>query len=66
MIGRLIETGMLILPISVEDTLGVASMPSHHKDPFDRLLVAQARVNGLKIFSGDPLFKKYDVDVFWV
>jgi len=65
-IGRLIETGVLMLPISVSDTLNVAELPFHHRDPFDRLLIAQARSNDLKLFSGDPVFEKYDVDMFWV
>ena len=65
-VGRLIETGTLMLPISVSDTLNVADLPFHHRDPFDRLLIAQARSHGLRIFSDDPLFKKYDVEVFWV
>ncbi len=54
------------LLINVKDSCAVESLPFHHRDPFDRLLVAQARSNGLRIFSSDPLFKKYDVDVFWL
>ncbi len=65
-IGRLIETGILILPISVSETLDIADLPFHHKDPFDRLLIAQAQANDLRIFTNDRSFKKYDVDVFWV
>lgn len=65
-IGRLIETGTLILPISIGETLLVADLPYHHRDPFDRLLIAQAKSQGLRIFSTDPVFKKYDVDVFWL
>ena len=33
----------------------------HHRDPFDRMLIAQARVEGLILLTGDKLFKKYDV-----
>ncbi len=65
-IGRLIETGTLMLPISIGETLLVADLPYHHRDPFDRLLIAQAKSQGLRIFSTDPVFKKYDVDVFWL
>lgn len=65
-IGRLIETGTRLLPISVNESLNVADLPFHHKDPFDRLLIAQAKSNGLRLFSGDPVFNKYDVDVFWI
>lgn len=66
LIGRLIETGTLIIPVTISETLAVSEIPHHHKDPFDRLLIAQARANGLRIFSSDPIFKKYDVDVFWL
>jgi len=64
-VGRLIEIGAMIIPITIDDTLAVNELPHHHKDPFDRLLIAQAKGNGLRIFSSDPVFKRYDVDVFW-
>jgi PIN domain nuclease of toxin-antitoxin system len=40
-------------------------LPLHHRDPFDRLLVAQARVEGLTLVSADPHFPAYDVPVLW-
>jgi len=40
-------------------------LPVHHKDPFDRMLVAQARIESLGVISDDSKFKFYDVDVYW-
>ena len=54
-----------ILPISFEDTLTISLLPFHHRDPFDRMLVAQAKNNGLKILSKDSVFEQYELDVVW-
>ncbi len=40
-------------------------LPAHHKDPFDRMLVAQARIESLGVISNDSKFKFYDADVYW-
>ncbi len=61
-----IEAGIILLPISVNDTLAVSDLPHHHKDPFDRLLVVQAKFNDLKLVTSDKIFKKYKVDVVWL
>lgn len=55
--------GMTQLAISVKDTCAVGDLPLHHNDPFDRLLVAQARTNGLRLMTADPVLEKYDVDL---
>ena len=44
---------------------GVVTLPRHHRDPFDRMLIAQAQVEQLSILSADPQLKKYDVKVVW-
>jgi PIN domain nuclease of toxin-antitoxin system len=41
------------------------ALPLHHRDPFDRMLIAQAQVEGYSILTADPRFKKYDVKVIW-
>ena len=51
------------LPIAHAHALAVASLPLHHRDPFDRLLVAQARVERVPIISSDPVFARYDVEL---
>ena len=43
----------------------VATLPLHHRDPFDRLLVTQARVEGMKILTADPALRLYSVDCVW-
>lgn len=43
----------------------VTRLPLHHGDPFDRLLVAQARVERLTLVTRDPLIRRYDVDTLW-
>ena len=54
-----------ILPIELPHVLGLEVLPPHHKDPFDRLLIAQARVENLTLISSDPIFKQYPVQVMW-
>ena len=51
-----------VLPISARHVYAVADLPLHHKDPFDRLIVAQARVEGLPVVSEDPWFRVYGVE----
>lgn len=53
------------LPLKPEHSLGVISLPSHHRDPFDRLYVAQARREGLAIVTADPDIGRYGVPVIW-
>ena len=52
-------------PLSVEHrhALSIVSLPLHHRDPFDRMLIAQARVEGMPIMTCDPAFDAYDVKV---
>lgn len=58
----LLQMGGYQLPISVPHALAVAGLPLIHKDPFDRLLIAQARVESMVILTPDPLIRKYDVE----
>jgi len=64
LIQNIISTaGISQLAVSFRDACAVGDLPFHHKDPFDRLLVAQARNNGLRLMTADPVLEKYDVDV---
>jgi PIN domain nuclease of toxin-antitoxin system len=54
-----------LLPLELDDFTVVESLPPHHKDPFDRLLVAQAKNRGLGIISADPMFDAYGVKRVW-
>jgi PIN domain nuclease of toxin-antitoxin system len=53
------------LPVAVEHVLDTASLPAHHRDPFDRLIIAQARMEGVPILTSDADFRKYSVEVIW-
>ena len=53
------------LPVRMEHALRVATLPPLHGDPFDRLLVAQAMVDGLTIVTSDRLVAAYDVETIW-
>lgn len=53
------------LPVDLRHLGAVARLPYHHRDPFDRLLAAQALTEGLAIVSADPVFRKYGVKRVW-
>jgi len=53
------ESGYRFLPIDVEHALAVESLPAHHQDPFDRILVAQALVEPMRLMTHDPLVARY-------
>lgn len=60
---RIRSTGVTTVPIGLSDTLAVADLPQHHRDPFDRLLVVQARSLGVPIVTADDQLERYDVEV---
>jgi PIN domain nuclease of toxin-antitoxin system len=53
------------LPVQVDHALQVAMLPNLHRDPFDRLLIAQAQVENLSILTSDQQIAQYDVQVIW-
>lgn len=55
----LLNAGYDELPIHGEHAADVAELPPHHKDPFDRLLVAQARAEGITLVTSDPMVARY-------
>jgi PIN domain nuclease of toxin-antitoxin system len=57
------ESGFLELPITFRHAERVTELPTHHRDPFDRLLVAQAEVEDLTLVTRDPVFGRYPVEV---
>jgi PIN domain nuclease of toxin-antitoxin system len=63
--AALARTGFELLPISVAHATAVEALPLHHRDPFDRLLVAQAMLEGLSIVSADPAFDAYPTVRLW-
>jgi len=59
---RMLASGVTGLPVEHRHSLLVADLPSHHRDPFDRLLVAQAMVESMPILTADPQLRLYDVE----
>jgi PIN domain nuclease of toxin-antitoxin system len=53
------------LPIRISHAVRVASLPLHHRDPFDRLLLAQAEVECMSIVTSDRAFSAYGIPVIW-
>lgn len=60
---RMRTSGTLPLAVEHAHAVHVASLPLHHRDPFDRLLVAQAQVERMRLVTADPAFEAYDVEV---
>jgi PIN domain nuclease of toxin-antitoxin system len=54
------------MPIVHSHALAVAALPDHHRDPFDRMLVAQSISEGVPIVTADPMIREYDVEVLWL
>ena len=52
---------MSLLPIGLVHVLDAVALPAHHADPFDRMLIAQARAEGLTLLTADPWIARYDV-----
>jgi PIN domain nuclease of toxin-antitoxin system len=63
--GELSSNHVRLLPVSLSHVLRVEELPLHHRDPFDRLLIAQSIEEGWPIITADPWFTRYPVDVIW-
>lgn len=63
MAERVEEAGFEPLPVTSAHAERAGSLPPHHRDPFDRMLVAQAQAEGLVVVSRDPSFDVYDVQL---
>jgi len=57
--------GIILLPITFADTVRVMNLPIHHRDPFDRILIAQAINNSLTLVSCDAAFTAYPIQLRW-
>lgn len=53
------------LPISLRHAAQVGALPDHHRDPFDRMLIAQAMADGLTVVTRDKAFDAYEVATYW-
>jgi len=59
------ENDLKILPVELKHTYELNTLPSIHKDPFDRLLIAQSNLEGLTLVSKDSKFSGYSVNILW-
>ena len=59
------DLGLIVLPITLDHAERQAGLPLHHRDPFDRLLAAQALVEGMPLVSTDAMFDRYGVIRIW-
>ena len=62
---QLTENNFDILPITFEDTLSISTLGFHHRDPFDRILIAQSINNKLQLITKDESFGLYNIGVIW-
>ncbi len=62
---RRAELGFVHLPVEHRHALATADLPLFHGDPFDRLLVAQAKVEGIPLVTSDTVLRKYGIEVIW-
>jgi PIN domain nuclease of toxin-antitoxin system len=59
------DNGFIILPVEPRHTVVLVTLPLHHKDPFDRLMIAQAMVEGIPLVSADPALDPYPIARHW-
>ena len=63
--SRIAHYGFQTLSIEIVDVLRIWQLETHHKDPFDRLLIAQSQRHNLPILTADSKFSLYNVTVIW-
>jgi PIN domain nuclease of toxin-antitoxin system len=65
LLDTLRRTNLIELPVTLKHAQATRLLPPHHRDPFDRMLVAQAQVEGLSLVSRDRALREYQVTVLW-
>ena len=63
--SRLQRADTQALPVTHDHALRVATLPFHHRDPFDRLLIAQCQIERLALLTADRQFEPYDLETVW-
>ena len=61
----IVDLGLVVLPITLDHTDRQATLPWHHRDPFDRMLVAQAVEEQIPLISADRALRAYPVEILW-
>jgi len=62
---RVAAFGLIELPVTIDHAIQAGLLPRLHRDPWDRLLIAQARVENVPILTSDPLLHRYEVATIW-
>ncbi len=65
LLAQLERAGVDLLPVTARHGDRVGTLPMHHRDPFDRLLIAQAEVDGLTLATGDTEIARYEIQTLW-
>lgn len=65
LLEQLERAGVDMLPITARHADRVGTLPMHHRDPFDRLLIAQAEVENIALVTGDEAMNDYEAEVIW-
>ncbi len=65
LLAQLSENGILPLPITIPHAAYITKLPGIHKDPFDRILIAQSVIEDMPLLSRDRTLRKYDANVIW-
>ena len=64
-ISERVDEGFRVLPIETQHLPGLTSLPFHHRDPFDRLIISQAMSEEMTVCTSDSHFASYDIRVLW-
>jgi PIN domain nuclease of toxin-antitoxin system len=64
-LGLLLDAGVTTLPVTLGHAAAIEHLTLHHRDPFDRMLIAQAGIEGAAVVSRDPAFRPYGVPLVW-
>jgi len=65
LIKKLGENRIEVLPIKLDHVLRIETLAVHHRDPFDRILIAQSIEEKLPLVTADPIFERYPIDLIW-
>lgn len=63
---RMRTSGTEALPIEVSHSLAAGALPTHHRDPFDRLIVAQSQMLKIPLVTADRQLEPYDTEIIWI
>jgi PIN domain nuclease of toxin-antitoxin system len=62
---KLRENGVSVLALTFRHVLRLEQIPMHHRDPFDRILIAQSLEESIPLVTSDGLFQRYPIDLIW-